>query len=172
MKRTIISFLVSGNILLLILGTFFSAWLNNFFATPLSVLSISLLPFSNLTLQYFIIPFCIVVAGVLIGILFVSKIFRSPNYVWFFAGASLTSFWFALGSLLEVSIVWFKNNGSGLPNLYVESPMPAIYTYKLFKSIFFASLFGLLGNWNQLLRRTKDEPKKHIQYDGFVGEDI
>ena len=173
-KGAIISFLISGNFALLILGIAFSAWLNSFFATPISVLAIGLLPFSMFTIQNLIIPFCIFVVVILIVILIIGKVFKSPNYVWFFAGASLTSFWFAIGSLFEVSIVWFKNNGWTLPDIYVENPMPAIYTYKLFKSIFFASLFGLLGHWSQLLRRTKDEPKNvHNDYnDAFVGDDL
>jgi hypothetical protein len=166
LKGVIVSFLVSGNIILLILGIGFSYWLNNLFATPIPVLLIGLLPFSMFTVQDLIIPFCLFVLGIFI----VLKLFKNTNYLWFFAGASLTSFWFALGSLFEISVVWYKNNGWTLPNIYVESPMPAIYTYKLFKSIFFASLFGLLGHWSQLLRRTKDKPKNYVYNYIFVGE--
>lgn len=168
-KGAIINFLTSGNIILLVLGIFFSAWLNDLFATPIPVLIIGLNPFSLFTLKNVIIPFCYLF---LWEILLIWKFCKSPNFLWFFAGASIASFWFAMGSLFEIAVVWYKNNAWTLPDIYIENPMPAIYTYKLFKSIFFASLFGLLGHWSQILRRTKDNRKKYVHNDRFVGDDI
>ncbi len=168
-KRAVIDFLTSGNILLLILGVFFSAWLDYLFSMPELVLIAGLAPFSINGFQYIIVPFCLLFLPFLI---LVWKFFKNSNYVWFFAGASLTSFYFAIISFLEVSVVWYLNHGNSLSDFYVETPLPAIYAYKLFKSIFFASLFGLLGNWSQILRRSKNSPKKHVSLDRFVGDDI
>ena len=75
-KGAIVSFLLSGNIILLIFGVAFSAWLNNLFATPIPVLLLGLLPFSIFTVQNLIIPFCLF----LFGILIVWKLFKSTNY--------------------------------------------------------------------------------------------
>lgn len=145
---TFVNFLFSGNFLLLILGIFFATWLNSL-VTPEFVLLIGLTPLSLFSLPSVITSICILLFGIITARVF----FKNLNATWFFAGASLTSFWFAMGSLFEVVFVWYINSGQYLPDLYVEYPMPAIYTVKLFRSVFFAALFGLLGHWVSILKR-------------------
>ncbi len=105
-KEAVFSFLKSGNIFLLIVGMLFSVRLNNLFLTPYTVILLGLRPFSIYTLQSLIIPLCIV----LFPCLLVWKFCKNPNYVWFFAGASIISFWFAMGSLFEIALYWYIHN--------------------------------------------------------------
>ncbi len=165
---TIVNFLISGNVALFILGITIATWLNSL-VTPEFVLIIWLIPFSLITLQYVIGPICLF----LFLIYLTKKSFKSPKSTWFFFGASLTSLLFAMGTLVEVSVLYYFGTGRNHPEVLIgDYIFPAIYTFKVFRSIFFATLFGLLGHWSEILRRTKDNPKKHLSNDRFVGDDI
>lgn len=147
-------FLISGNLFLFIIGIVTAIWLNSI-VTPEFVLVIGLAPFSPslvfvfyMPLFLFVLTFCVV-----------RRFFKNLRSIWFFVGSSLMSLWSAMGSLFEVAIVWYVNNGQALPDFYIETPMPAIYTFKLFRSIFLASVFGIVGYWIEIFRKGKDANK-------------
>lgn len=82
------------------------------------------------------------------------KWFRGIKSSWFFLGASLTSLYFAIVSLIEIAGLYYVNVGWALPDIAIEGyAFPAIYTFKLFKSIFLATFFGVLGYLIETLRR-------------------
>jgi hypothetical protein len=172
-KEAIINFLKSGNLVLLILGILVAGRLNSF-VTPITVLGIRIAPFSSLTIQGIIMPTVIFLLTTILPSLFLviilTKMYsKSPSYNWFFVGASLTSLWLAMGSLVEVSATLVLIKFSPFPDTY---PMPAIYTFELFVELFFSALFGLFGYWIELLTRAnKNKPKQNVDTP-FIGDDI
>lgn len=73
---------------------------------------------------------------------------------WFFLGASLTSIFYAVQSLVQIAILYYANVGQYLPDIQVEGySYPAIFTFNLFRSIFLATLFSILGYWIDILKR-------------------
>jgi len=73
---------------------------------------------------------------------------------WFFLGASLTSLFYAGQSLVQIAILYYINVGWALPDIVIEGyAFPAIYTFKLFRSIFLATVFSILGYWVEILKR-------------------
>lgn len=78
-------------------------------------------------------------------------LFKRYKWKWFFLGASLTSLAYAGWSLLQIAGLYYVNVGYALPDISIEGySFPAIYTFKLFRSIFFATFFTILGYLEQM----------------------
>jgi hypothetical protein len=84
------------------------------------------------------------------------KWLRGIKSTWFFLGASSTSLFYAGLSLVEIAGLYYVNVGWALPDIAIEGyAFPAIYTFKLFRSIFLATFFSILGYWVGILKGNK-----------------
>lgn len=82
------------------------------------------------------------------------KWLRGIKSTWFFLGASLTSIFYAGQSLVQIAILYYVNVGWALPDIAIEGyAFPAIYIFKLFRSIFLATFFSIVGYWVEILKR-------------------
>ncbi len=81
--------------------------------------------------------------------------FKDLKSTWFFFGASLTSLVYAGQNLVQIAILYYVNVGRWLPDINFEGySFPAIYTFKLFRSIFLVTVFSILGHWAEILKKS------------------
>ena len=104
--------------------------------------------FPLLIIQNLILPLCVFLFFVSILI----KCINENKSTWFFLGATSTSLVYAGYNLFQIAILYYQNVGH-FPFNVEGYTYPAIYTFKLFKSIFLASLFGILGYWFEVLKK-------------------
>ena len=139
-----------GKILLLGLGVIVVLWINE-----------SMSPMLLIVLGYGFSSYMsnlifMTIAGVFLFIILayqLRKTFRDLKRIWFFLGASLTSLAYAGRSLLEITVLYYNNVGYAFPIGIEGYSFPAVYTYKLFSSFFFATFFSVLGYWSEILRK-------------------
>jgi len=131
-----------------VLGILAGYWVNGL--TPELIL-VLLVPqhFLHIIIQNFVIPLSLLIAAFII-----MKRFKGNKSIWFFLGATFTSIFFAGQSLVQIAYLYFENVGR-FPFPVDGYSFPAIYTFKLFRSVFFASFFGMLGHWIEILRTKK-----------------
>jgi len=133
--------IVFGSLIFFIFGILIVLWLN--VAVPPAAVMVFLFPytFMPIIIWYFMVP----VSSFLVIVYLIGRFFKDVRSVWFFLGATLMSLVFAGQSLEQISILYYLNVGRWLP-LQVEGySFPAIYTFSVFKSIFFTTFFAILG---------------------------
>jgi len=112
-------------------------WANGL--TPESTLILGLVPqyFTLYIIRILVLPIFLF----LIAYFILMKLFKGNKSNWFFLGASFTSIFYAWQSLVQIAYLHFENVGKFPFNVegYV---FPAIYTFKLFRAVFFSSFFG------------------------------
>jgi len=143
-------FLNLHKILSFVLGIIFGNWANGL--TPESILILGLVP------QYFALEiiWIFVLPLFLFSIFYfmLMKTFKGTKSNWFFLGASSTSIFYAWQSLVQIAYLYFENV-ERFPFNVEGYVFPAIYTFKLFRAIFFSSFFGMLGYLSEILRNKK-----------------
>jgi hypothetical protein len=93
-----------------------------------------------------IYPLMVLICGVIASTYLLFKCFKGIKRTWFFLGASLASLAYAGWSLLQIAGLYYVNVGWALPDINIEGyAFPAIYTFKLFRSVFLATFFTILG---------------------------
>jgi len=136
-----------------VLGIWVGKWVNGL--TPELILA-SLFPqhFLGIIIQNYVIPLSLFSIFALIGM----KIFKGNKSSWFFLGASFTSIVYAGHSLVQIAYLYFENVGRFPFNVegYV---FPAVYTFKLFRATFFATVFGIAGHAIEILKNKKSFQK-------------
>lgn len=142
----------TGSVLLFIFGVLVVCWLN--MAVPPEYVLVFRFPdlFWQIILGWFMMPiYMFLVIAFLLW-----KYAKGIRPVWFFFGASLTSLFYAVQSLEEIAVLYYWNVGRYLPDIRIEGySFPAIYTFKLFRSIFFTTFFGILGYSVEILRTSQ-----------------
>lgn len=141
---------IIGNALFFSLGVSVVIWLNDMvYPNLILILSSAATIFQIMVVG--LLAFMFAFFGFLIW-----AIFRKVKLVWFFVGASLVSLYFAGVSLYQISVLYYVNVGWALPDINIQGySFPAIYIFKLFRSIFFTALFSVIGYWVEILRRRK-----------------
>ncbi|HJW65254.1 MAG TPA: hypothetical protein VJ507_00590 [Candidatus Bathyarchaeia archaeon] len=146
---SIIAFFKSGNVFLLIIGASLALWLNWIVIPELVVV----LGFPlNPSVQNIIGLLIIAIICFVFWAYVYKKIFKNLRATWFFVGASFISLFLASINLHDISVLYYLNVDT------VGYSYPAIYIFKLFRSIFFTTVFGILGYWNEL-RKKENKPK-------------
>jgi hypothetical protein len=145
-----------GSMLIFVLGAGFVIWFNGT-VNPSSLLLFSfplLFPAIVWQVTYWQAILLYFMPSVLLFIFFaylLFKWFKGIRGTWFFLGASLASIFYAGWSLIEIARLYYANVGWALPNINIEGySFPAIYTFSLFRSIFFATFFTILGHLNNI----------------------
>ena|SRR4030067_133792 len=123
---------------MILLGIIFSIFLNEL-ALP-EILITARIP-TSFIVQYMVyfISTLIIVFSIL---LLIGIIVLKANPSWCLLSVSLVSICYAVVSLIGIISLYYTNNGT----------IPPIYTVKLFRSIFFASLFGIIGQIIHLIK--------------------
>jgi len=141
------------NILIFVLGAWLVIWLNEIMS-PSFVLVFSfplLFPHIigqaiaswELILLCFVPSFCLLVIFA-----YFTKGFKGTL---FFLGASVVSILYAGWTLIQVAWLYYANVGWALPDINIEGySFPAIYIFKLFRSLFLAASFTLLGHLSNI----------------------
>lgn len=144
------TWIMIGNALLFALGAWFVIWFNQIM-NPNIVLIVSLPLFFPATLWQItfwqvILPFVPSLCLFIFFAYLLFKLFKGIKRTLFFLGASLASLAYAGWSLLQIACLYYVNVGWALPDIAIEGyAFPAIYTFKLFRSVFFATFFTILG---------------------------
>lgn len=145
------TWIMTGNALLFVLGACFVIWFNQVM-NPNIVLIVGLpllipailwqITFWQVIFLDFIPSLCVFIFSAYL----LFKWFKGIKRTWFFLGASLASLAYAGWSLLQIAGLYYVNVGWALPDIAIEGyAFPAIYTFKLFRSVFFATFFTILG---------------------------
>jgi hypothetical protein len=141
--------------LLFVLGAWFVIWVNEAmnpsylflvgmpFLFPQIIHSIVFWEGIPLVILLFAPSFCLLIVF--------AYILRGTRGTWFFLGASLASIAYAGWSLIEIAGLYYVNVGWALPSINIEGySFPAVYTFSLFRSIFFATFFTILGHLSNI----------------------
>jgi len=141
------------NILIFVLGAWFVIWLNEIIS-PDFVLVFGfpfLFPqmFWRSIAAWYVILLALVPSFCLLVIFaYVLKGFKGTL---FFIGGSLASILYAGWGLIQIAWLYYTNVGWALPDINIEGySFPAIYIFKLFRSIFLATFFTLLGHFSNI----------------------
>ena len=144
------TWIMTGNALLFVLGACFVIWFNQVM-NPNIVLIVGL-PFFfpdmlwQITFWQAILSLIPSLCVFIFSAYLLSKWFKGVRRTLFFLGASLTSLAYAGWSLLQIAGLYYVNVGWALPDIAIEGyAFPAIHIYKLFRSVFFATFFTILG---------------------------
>lgn len=141
---------IISSLILFVFGILFVIWLN--VAIPPEAIMVFLFPYTFLPIiiEFFVIP--------LFSFLFIAYLFwrrvKGVRSVWFFLGASLTSLVYAGQSMVQIAILYYLNVGKWLPLQIEGYSFPAIYTFKLFRSVFFTTFFSIVGYSLDVLNRS------------------
>lgn len=111
--------------------------------------------FSLIIIEWFVIPASLFSVAAFLIIKYVGN----HKSTWFFLGASSMSLFYAGQSLIQIAIHYYINVGQ-FPFPVEGYSYPAIYMFKLFRSIFLASFFGILGYWIEILKSEKSMGQK------------
>lgn len=143
------------SILIFVLGIWFIVWLNvvinptYVLAFGLPMLFPQILWSSIVSWELMLLSLLIFVPSICLLAIFLYSLKGSRSL--FFLGASLVSIFYAGWSLIEIAQLYHANVGYALPDINIEGySFPAIYTFKLFRSLFFATFFTLLGHLNNI----------------------
>ena len=144
-----------NKILSFVLGIMVGYWINGLTAEHILILGL----FS---------PVFLVERLAVIGIVFVLPIvlfsffyylltirFKGNKAIWFFLGAGVVSICCAWHSLVQIAFLYYINFRPNEPVHLLGYVFPSVYTFKLFKASFFASLFAILGYMSQILKKQK-----------------
>jgi len=125
-------------------------WLNAIMKPEFIVVLLFPQLFPLILIQHLVIPASVYSVATLLLIKYVGD----HKSTWFFLGASSMSLIFAGQSLVQIAIHYYINVGQ-FPFPVEGYSYPAIYMFKLFRSIFLATLFGILGYWIEILKSKK-----------------
>ena len=140
-------------ILSFVLGIMVGYWINELTVEDILILGLAHKVLGIETLIVIGILFVLPIALFCILAYMLNKWFKGNNKtIWFFLGASAISIFYAWHSLVQITIIYYVNVRPDLPIHMEGYVFPAVYTFKLFRATFFASLFGILGYLNQILR--------------------
>ena len=143
----ILNFLKTGNYSVLLVGILLAVWLNEILSPQL--ISAFGLPYNPYALTA-ILGTLLSIVVIIDLFLFYRRRYKKLTLTWFFVGASLVSLVYAAGNLYQISVLYNTN-------VKVENySFPAIYVFKLFRSIFLFSVFGIIGYWNELNKKQKN----------------
>lgn len=152
-ENSIISFFKSGNFFVFLIGAVLAIWLNEIVSPQLIIVFGLPNLYSVNAILWFIISIIVIIFWAFIT----KKLYKNLKTTWFFVGASFASLVYAGINLYEISWLYYINVGKFLPNISVEGySFPAIYMFKLFRSIFLTTAFGIIGYWD-LLRKKENK---------------
>lgn len=142
------------NTLIFVLGAWFVIWLNEIIS-PNFVLVFGfplLFPqmFLKLIVGWEVILLALVPSFCLL-VIFAHFFMKGFKGTLFFLGGSLASIVYAGWGLIQIAWLYYTNVGWAFPDINIEGySFPAIYVFKLFRSIFFAAFFTLLGHLSNI----------------------
>jgi len=135
-----------------LVGIILALWLNEILTPQLIViLGVPLNLYALITSLLFISSIIVIIDL----FLFYKKKYKKLTLTWFFVGAGLVSILFAGTNLYQISYLYILNIGNASATTVQGYSFPAIYVFKLFRSIFFISVFGIIGYWNELRKKEK-----------------